>query len=153
MYAETGLKAWGTAWRPSSACAALLVDNLGKVSLGLGKAKVGFGWADNSLTCDSEGNCMLKDELLTIKQQIEAEFLKETGGKSIKEAVADDISEGFAEQVAEQKENSIRERVEEELSGAAPTDIAEAVQAEIMEETGGLSIKDAVAAEFAKMFE
>merc|ERR1740117_1481750 len=40
-----------------------LVDNLGKVSVGLGKAKIGFGWADNSLTCDSEGNCMLKDEL------------------------------------------------------------------------------------------
>merc|ERR1740117_940502 len=40
-----------------------LVDNLGKFSVGLGKAKIGFGWADNSLTCDSEGNCMLKDEL------------------------------------------------------------------------------------------
>jgi len=35
-------------------------DN-GSFNIGMGGAKVGFGWADNSLTCDSEGNCMLKD--------------------------------------------------------------------------------------------
>ena len=40
-------------------------DN-GSVSVGFGGAKVGFGWADNSLTCDSEGNCMLKDDLIKI---------------------------------------------------------------------------------------
>merc|ERR1712160_231380 len=39
-----------------------LVDNLGKASVGFGKFKIGGSWADNSLTCDSEGNCMLKDE-------------------------------------------------------------------------------------------
>jgi len=42
---------------------AKMKDNLGGVSVGFGKAKVGVNWADNSLTCDSEGNCMLKDEL------------------------------------------------------------------------------------------
>jgi len=41
----------------------LLTSGLGGVSVGIGKAKVGVKWADNSLTCDSEGNCMLKDML------------------------------------------------------------------------------------------
>jgi len=41
-------------------------DN-GNFSVGIGGAKVGFGWADNSLTCDSTGNCMLKDDLWNAK--------------------------------------------------------------------------------------
>merc|ERR1712166_189041 len=40
---------------------AVMTDKLGGVSVGFGKSKVGVNWADNSLTCDSEGNCMLKD--------------------------------------------------------------------------------------------
>jgi len=43
---------------------AMMTDNLGGVSVGFGKSKVGVNWADNSLTCDSEGNCMLKDKLI-----------------------------------------------------------------------------------------
>merc|ERR1712195_362955 len=43
---------------------ATMTDNLGGVSVGFGKSKVGVNWADNSLTCDSEGNCMLKDKLI-----------------------------------------------------------------------------------------
>jgi len=127
---------------------AKMKDNLGGVNVGFGKAKVGVNWADNSLTCDSEGNCMLKDKLtgsnprtwspqsrlakdngfslngsfggvsggikfadnsltcdsegncmlkddlakkLSIKEQIAADFAKETGGKTIAEAVADEI--------------------------------------------------------------
>merc|ERR1712195_344305 len=42
-------------------------DN-GGISVGFGGANLGFGWADNSLTCDSEGNCMLKDELRQMSQ-------------------------------------------------------------------------------------
>ena len=42
-----------------------LVDDLGKASVGFGKFRGGVSWADNSLTCDSEGNCMLKDQLMT----------------------------------------------------------------------------------------
>jgi len=37
-------------------------DN-GSVNFGMNGANLGFGWAENALTCDSEGNCMLKDEL------------------------------------------------------------------------------------------
>merc|ERR1711957_127519 len=40
-----------------------LVDDLGSVKGKIGKFSGGVKWADNSLTCDSEGNCMLKDEL------------------------------------------------------------------------------------------
>merc|ERR1712160_222337 len=40
-----------------------LVDELWKVGGKIGKLSGGVKWADNSLTCDSEGNCMLKDEL------------------------------------------------------------------------------------------
>jgi len=45
---------------------AMMTDSLiskdnGGISVGFGGAKVGLGGADNSLTCASEGNCMLKD--------------------------------------------------------------------------------------------
>merc|ERR1711957_967962 len=40
-----------------------LVDDLGSVKGKIGKFSGGVKWADTSLTCDSEGNCMLKDEL------------------------------------------------------------------------------------------
>merc|ERR1712166_1138946 len=40
-----------------------LVDDLGSAKGKIGKFSGGIKWADNSLTCDSEGNCMLKDEL------------------------------------------------------------------------------------------
>merc|ERR1712160_209870 len=40
-----------------------LVDDLGSAKGKIGKFSGGISWADNSLTCDSEGNCMLKDEL------------------------------------------------------------------------------------------
>merc|ERR1711957_913510 len=40
-----------------------LVDELWKVGGKIGKFSGSVKWADNSLTCDSEGNCMLKDEL------------------------------------------------------------------------------------------
>merc|ERR1711957_365078 len=40
-----------------------LVDDLGSVKGKIGKFSGGVKWADNSLPCDSEGNCMLKDEL------------------------------------------------------------------------------------------
>merc|ERR1711957_271368 len=41
----------------------MTTSDLGNVKFGMGGANLGFGWAENSLTCDSEGNCMLKDEL------------------------------------------------------------------------------------------
>merc|ERR1711957_176022 len=41
-------------------------SDLGNVKFGMGGANLGFGWAENALTCDSEGNCMLKDELVKI---------------------------------------------------------------------------------------
>merc|ERR1719345_605778 len=46
----------------------MLKDNLWKAKGCLGKlcASVGSLLADNSLTCDSEGNCMLKDKLFKI---------------------------------------------------------------------------------------
>jgi len=44
-----------------------LVDDLGSAKGKIGKFSGGIKWADNSLTCDSEGNCMLKDELLAYK--------------------------------------------------------------------------------------
>merc|ERR1711957_1057638 len=40
-----------------------LVDDLGSAKGKIGKFSGGIKWADNSLTRDSEGNCMLKDEL------------------------------------------------------------------------------------------
>merc|ERR1711957_620476 len=40
-----------------------LVDDLGSAKGKIGKFSGGIKWADNSLTCDSKGNCMLKDEL------------------------------------------------------------------------------------------
>merc|ERR1711957_282424 len=41
----------------------MTTSDLGNVKFGMGGANLGFGWAENALTCDSEGNCMLKDEL------------------------------------------------------------------------------------------
>merc|ERR1712195_140705 len=41
----------------------MTTSDLGNVKIGMGGANLGFGWAENALTCDSEGNCMLKDEL------------------------------------------------------------------------------------------
>merc|ERR1712166_1693400 len=41
----------------------MTTSDLGSVKFGMGGANLGFGWAENALTCDSEGNCMLKDEL------------------------------------------------------------------------------------------
>merc|ERR1740130_2558834 len=46
--------------RPSSRS---IKDELISIGGRVGKLSGGIKWADNSLTCDSEGNCMLKDEL------------------------------------------------------------------------------------------
>merc|ERR1711957_36238 len=47
-----------------------LVDDLGSAKGKIGKFSGGISWADNSLTCDSEGNCMLKDELSSRKSRL-----------------------------------------------------------------------------------
>merc|ERR1711957_41715 len=44
----------------------MTTSDLGSVKFGMNGANLGFGWAENALTCDSEGNCMLKDELVKI---------------------------------------------------------------------------------------
>ena len=46
----------------------MMVDSLAKDNAGFnigvpGMGSIGANWADNSLTCDSAGNCMLEDSL------------------------------------------------------------------------------------------
>jgi len=105
-----------------------------------------LGWADNSLTCDSEGNCMLKDSLkkkkaakaaeapvakpLSIKEQIAADMAAETGGKSIKDTVAEEIAtETGGKAIKDKVADDIADAVEEATAALALDDDADAAVA------------------------
>ena len=97
----------------------LVKDNGFSLSGSVGGVSGGIKFADNALTCDSEGNCMLKDNLCF--------------SKSCKDKKA-------------AKDAALKAEIEAAITPTR-SEIAAEVQAVIMAETKG--IKDAVAAEIA----
>merc|ERR1712195_119604 len=119
----------------------LVKDNGFSLNGSYGGVSGGIKFADNSLTCDSEGNCMLKDHLATNALTCDSE-----GNCMLKDKLATNAltcdSEGNC-----MLKDSLKKKAAAPV--AKPLSVKEQIAADMAAETGGMSIKDKIAAEIA----
>merc|ERR1712166_93255 len=142
----------------------LVKDNGFSLNGSYGGVSGGIKFADNSLTCDSEGNCMLKDHLATNALTCDSEgncMLKDKlisfGGSigkfSANVSTADNALTCDSEGNCMLKDSlmSIKEQIAAEMAAeTGALSIKQKIAQDIAKETGGMSIKQKIAADIAK---
>merc|ERR1712166_165006 len=142
----------------------LVKDNGFSLNGSYGGVSGGIKFADNSLTCDSEGNCMLKDHLATNALTCDSEgncMLKDKlisfGGSigkfSANVSTADNALTCDSEGNCMLKDSlmSIKDKIAADIAAAnGGLSIKQKIAQDIAKETEGMSIKEKIAADIAK---